>query len=88
MRDSKNLPQPKTSKRHARLQYLAQVLDELHLFVSTTDLRSSQKDCDALADEITPLVHNLREKVETSLPIEILGLRLAAVLKRSARRAA
>ena len=82
MRDSKNLPQPKTSKRHARLQYLAQVLDELHLFVSTTDLRSSQKDCDALADEITPLVHDLRAKVEASLPPQLQLLRLTASIRR------
>ena len=88
MRDSKNLPHPKTRKRHARLQYLSQVLDELYTLVSTTDLRSSRKHCDALADEITPLVEQLHRTVERSLPIEIRMARMRAFFtdKREVQR--
>ena len=82
MRDSKNLPHPKTRKRHARLTHLSQILDELHTLVSTTDRRSPQKDCDALADSIAPAIRDVSAKVEASLPPQLQLLRLTASIRR------
>ena len=73
---------PQIRKPHARLRYLSQVLDELHLFVSTTDLRSSQKDCDTLADSIAPAIREVSAKVEASLPPQLQLLRLTASIRR------
>jgi len=77
-----NLPQPKTRKRHAQLQYLAQVLDQLQMFVSTADFRSPQHECDALADSIAPAIRDVSAKVEASLPPQLQLLRLTASIRR------
>lgn len=62
--------------KHARLAYLSDALQNLQLLTFAADAWLSPKECDALADELEPIVRDLAAKIELHVPELVLPFTL------------
>jgi hypothetical protein len=59
-------------EKHRRLLYLSRSMDELSLLARSADVWMNPAECDALADELDPLVRSMAAKVNARVPELVL----------------
>lgn len=63
-------------ERHARLFYLSRALDHLGVLTSAADHWLSPEACDALTNELEPLVRSMAERIKARVPDLVLPFTL------------
>jgi hypothetical protein len=66
------MPKQTEKQKHRRLFYLQEALDRMAMLVFTADCWLSPAACDALADELEPLVRGMAAKIEMRVPDLVL----------------